>query len=167
MYKREVFEEFTNVLSLMSGSECNYIDISNNLISLGFGKTITLEDESFGTLQNASDYVLQIFCLWRIVSPIHVIGCYIRSRDHNGFMRKTLSKLVNKEIQQVEVIRPALDLKITFSENQILEILCGGMGDSELNYRLLTILSAFKQHTEAGYDVLENGILQYVPSIEL
>jgi len=79
----------------------------------------------------------------------------------------SISKLVNKEIQQVEVIRPALDLKITFSENQILEILCGGMGDSQLNYRLMTILSAVRQHTESGYDVLENGILQYIPSIEL
>jgi hypothetical protein len=76
--------------------------------------------------ENEGEVNLLVWCTWRLRDDQHPISSSDDSPDH---VREALTRLVNASVAQVELISPAWDLRLHFSNGLVLEVFCDHLSD--------------------------------------
>lgn len=92
-------------------------------------------------------------CAWRLESIETIICGSLSPNDNNGIIINGLNRLVGKKVEDVNIIRPALDLEIIFEDSLKLILFCNTLtiedGD---NY---TLFFPERVYSVQGYGVLD------------
>lgn len=119
---------------------------TGSILQLLLGNKIPLNEPNDNTnlsdeVRNSeAEYILYIECVWRLDSNNKIICGAWDSNSKNGRMLKGLSSIVGINIVNIEVIEPAFDLIIEFSNSHILKIFCDQTSGDKYtsNYSLFT-----------------------------
>jgi hypothetical protein len=142
-------EKLKSELNSLIGKECWSIvggEGTDSIISLDLGEKI-LRTESVDN-QNLSDdaqkfdaeFDLFITCVWRLDSPKKIICGAWDNNSKNGRMLTGLNKLIGEKIVAIEVVEPAFDLIVKFSNSFKLTVFCDQTNGDKYteNYSLFT-----------------------------
>lgn len=115
-------------------------------INMQFGRKIPrakpLKNPSLTNEQREFDSEFSVFveCVWRLDSETEIVcGAWDNNRE-NGLMIIGLHQLVGSVVSSVQILKPAFDLIVSFSNGLALKVFCDNVSpiDANDNYSLFT-----------------------------
>jgi len=129
----KLIDNFISELNVLKGKECWGIIAGKGTghnVSIQFGEKIlrknVIPNDYLSDDQRMfkPEFSLFIESSWRLDSIDKVICSSDDPNDNNGLLVNGLKNIVNKKILSIEVLKPALDLVIEFSDLFFLKIFC-------------------------------------------
>jgi hypothetical protein len=103
---------------------------TGSVVELNLGKKVSrksaVKNPHLTDEQQASDseFALLVECTWRLESKTQVICGAWDDNSKQGAMIKGLERLVGQTIESISLLRPSLDLELSFSNQLVLRIFC-------------------------------------------
>jgi hypothetical protein len=153
-YRNRINQELIQTLNKLMGLKCIKYSIlerkhgHNGIMALHLGENFL----------ETGDYVLVIYCLWRIETKDRVLGSFIGripSFQTKTALSQLLNPLVDSHIEDIKIIQPSFDLELEFANKTKIRVAVGGTQNHYTNY-------SFFVASSHGYQVEDNGRINYI-----
>lgn len=133
----EINATFVNDLQKLIGLECwGFSGGQGSIISIDFGDKIPRglpvdnENLSEDVRNFDSEFSLFVNCVWRVESNDAVLfGAW----TEHEIVDSESKKLIGQKVESIEIIEPAFDLIVTFSNDLRLKIFCDQTNEEDIN----------------------------------
>jgi hypothetical protein len=137
MINDELVNQFAESLQRLIEKECwGIVEGTGSHIAFDFGRKIPrikpIENTHLSADSRNFESELSLFveCVWRIVSPTEVL---FGSWTEHQRVKEEKIFIIGQKVKSVELIKPALDINVTFSNDLQLNIFCDQTNEKDSN----------------------------------